>query len=222
MLAQGTNTDLTFPVIEDRLYIATRAFCLWLQTIMATRPIGNFRWSPNIDDTEIVITENEPLTLERTNKRPQIIVYRTQASSAGIGVGQYSRPAFGAEEATVTDLISFQIVIQFIAKNGLEAQDLAFTIMRLLPLFKASISRLGRLHKLDGNVNITAETPYTQIVQGSSATEWKQVALVIPVSLQDTVRTDGGDFYGFIRHIELRLSQLSSDGELVEEVVQTV
>jgi len=114
MLAQGTNTDLTFPVIEDRLYIATRAFCLWLQTIMATRPIGNFRWSPNIDDTEIVITENEPLTLERTNKRPQIIVYRTQASSAGIGIGQYSRPAFGAEEATVTDIISFQIIIQFI------------------------------------------------------------------------------------------------------------
>ena len=49
-----------FIVPDDSIHIATRAWLIWLQGLFRTRPSGYYRWNPSMDETEIVITDQNP------------------------------------------------------------------------------------------------------------------------------------------------------------------
>ena len=187
--------------------MATRAWLLWLQGLFKNRPIGHHRWSENITETEIIISDHNPASMEPSNKRPCIYTTRGPASWSSSSINQVRKPAFGLDQETVySDLIGCSTTISVVAREGLEAQDLAYTIFRLIPVFKTSIMRLGRLHAIGNNINLGQETKQGQIVPGSSSPEWKMVQLVIPYYIQDTISSSGEkDFYSIVRSVNLHM-----------------
>lgn len=196
------SPDIAFPVLEDRAYLCVRAVIQWLQAIFQTRPVGTFRWRPLADDTEIVITGEEPSGSERTNKRPHIAVLRTPVNYVNSSLGQVQTPAFNNDDATFTDLVQGAFVITVIAREGIEAQSLAYQLFRLIPMFRGTLNRLGQMQVYPGRMTLSGETPYRAIQQGSSVPEWKSVTLMLPFTVQDTFSIDSGRYNAYVRKIE--------------------
>ena len=195
----------SFAMPEDRLYVATRAWLLWLQGLFRTRPPGEYRWDPNVDETELIITDQLPNAAERTNKRPVISTSRGQAGFMSTSMSQQMVPSFRSPSAVYTDLIACSVTINVLAREGLEAQKLAYLVFRLIPVFRDSILRLGRMHAISNNISLTQESTPGQILPGSSTPEWRMVQLVVPFFIQDTIRADEKDFYPLVRAVNLHM-----------------
>ena len=202
--AARVDGNVAFPVIEDRLAIATRAWLIWLQGLFASRPAGNCRWSPNFDLTEIVITDQEPIGAPVTGARPMIVTSRSQARFSSLSTSQQLKPAFGAfasQGQMVSDLIDCGVTISVIAKEGAEAQHLAYTIFRLIPLFRSDIARLGGMHAIRNQIAIGEEAPYQALVATGSAPGWKQGPLFVSFQIQDTLQSDDGKVSALLRNV---------------------
>ena len=194
-----------FSVPDDAVHKATRAWLIWLQGLFRTRPSGNYRWDSNMDETEIVITDQNPDNVEKTNTRPIIATARGPATWAGTSMGQSILHSFDSPRTTYTDLIGTSTTLSVIAREGLEAQNIAYFIFRMIPVFKDSIMRLGGIHAISNNVTLTQENQQGAVVPGSSSPEWKMIQVIIPFYIQDVVTADEKDFYSLMRTVNLHM-----------------
>jgi len=195
----------TFLLPEDRLIMSTRAWLIWLQGLFKNRPAGRHRWSPDVNETEVIISDHSPAGMEVTNKRPMITTSRGGASFSSTSINQVMTPSLDGSKTVYSDLIGTSMTISVVAREGLEAQDLAYMIFRMIPVFKTQIMRLGRMHAIGNNIQVTQESQHGQIVPGSSTPEWKMVQLIIPFYIQDTISSEEKDFYTVLRAVTLHM-----------------
>jgi len=194
-----------FCLPEDRLLVATRAWLIWLQGLFKSRPKGYYNWDPNMQETEIVISDQNPAGIEVTNKRPLISTSRGTAAWASTSLSQKMTPSWNSPNEVWSDLVACSMTISCVAKEGLEAQDIAYTIFRMIPVFKQNIIRLGRMHAIGNNIQITPETQHGQVVSGSSTPEWKMVQLHVPFYVQDVISAEEKDFYSYMQAVNLHM-----------------
>tara|TARA_B100000886_G_C20418042_1_gene490145 strand:- start:1669 stop:2298 length:630 start_codon:yes stop_codon:yes gene_type:complete len=199
------NPDLTFFNPDDRLLVATRAWLMFLQGLFKSRPEGHYKWDKNINETEIIITDREPNDFEAKSTRPIISTSRGPAVWSSTSLNQKMQQSFNSEKTVFSDIIGCSMTISVIAREGLEAQNLAYTIFRMIPVFKPSILRLGRMHAIGNNISLTQETSRNQIVPGSSTPEWKMVQLIVPFFIQDVFSSEEKEFYTLMRTVNLHM-----------------
>lgn len=201
------SPDNTFPEIDDRIYVAVRALILWAQGVFRSRPVGSYRWDPNEEASEIIITAHDPYDATRTNKRPNIVIARTAVSNGNTSMGQTLQPAFTTDTAIYTDMLQGSFVITVIAREGLEAQNIAFSLFRLLPMFRGVLNRAGRMTILPGRMSMSPEMPYQDVSPSSSAPHRRAVSVVVPFAIQDYFSIDGGQLNTFLREVELFIQE---------------
>jgi hypothetical protein len=199
------SPEVSFTLPGDRLLEATRAWLVWLQGLFKSRPIGQYKWHPNLTETEIIISDQNPSGMETTNKRPLIVTSRGPAGWVSSSTSQRTRLYFHKEDEVISDIINCSVTISIIAREGLEAQNIAYTIFRMVPVFKAEIMRVGRMHAIGNNIQLTPETQHGQVVPGSSTPEWKMVQLIIPFYVQDVISVTSEDFYTLIKAVKLHM-----------------
>jgi len=158
-----------------------------------------------MDETEIVITDQNPDKIEKTNVRPVIATARGPATWAGTSMGQSIQHSLDSPAKTYTDIIGTSMTLSIVAREGLEAQNLAYFIFRMIPVFKASIQRLGRIHAISNSITLTQESQQGALVPGSSSPEWKMIQVIIPFYIQDVVTADEKDFYSLMRSVNLHM-----------------
>lgn len=202
---EASSPDVSYTLPEDRLLVATRAWLLFIQGLFRTRPPGHYRWSSNAEESEIIITDQSPTSLENTNKRPIISTARGPATYSGTSLAQAMQPVFESPKKIIADLLGSSITISVVAREGLEAQSIAYTLFRMIPIFKPQIMRLGRLHAIGNNITLTQETQHGQIVPGSSTPEWKMVQLIIPFYIQEVISAEEKDFYSLAQAVNLHM-----------------
>ena len=199
-----TNSDTEFSIPEDRLYLATKAWILFLQGLFSTKPSGQFKWHSNPTESEIIITDALPTSTSRTNKRPMIVTARGPAQYMGLSRDQTQKRNMVGDTQSFSDNISTIINFNCVAKEGIEAQEIAYTIFRMIPVFRASIQRLGRMHAISSNIQISSETGHNLIVPGSSFPEWRSVTVTVPFYIQDVIKADK-DFHNIIHAVNLHM-----------------
>jgi len=202
------SPDNTFPEVEDRVYYAVRAIILWLQGVFRTRPKGSYRWDIDPEASEIIITAHDPYEADRTNKRPNIVVSRTQMTNANTSIGQTLVPGFGSDSTTYTDLMQGNIIITVIAREGLEAQNIAYSLFRLIPVFRGMLNRTGRMTTLPGRMSMTPEVPYVDVSASSTAPYRRAVSVILPISIQDHFSIDAGQHYAFLHTVEMYVNEV--------------
>jgi hypothetical protein len=199
------KADITsFGIIEDRLFVATRAWVLWLQGLFSTRSAGQYKWSINDTETEILIHDHNPTNTEKTNKRPFITTQRGAAILQGVSRDQTLSRTFAGDDIKFSDIMRLNMNITCVAREGIEAQDLAYLIFRMIPVFETSIIKVGRLHWIGNNIQILPETSHGAIVPGSSYPEWRAVQIVVPFAIQDVISAKKG-FYNVLRTVNLHM-----------------
>lgn len=143
---------------EEPLFYFTRVFLLFLQGLFEQMDPGSYRWLHDEKLSEIAITDQVPIPVSRVDQKPHLITMRGPARFANLTLDQMRtvNPRTGEKERT--DLISCTMSICCLAKNGIEAQRLAFIVARHVRTFKTSIQRTG-MHKVGDEIEIGPESP---------------------------------------------------------------
>lgn len=205
--SQLVSPDNTFPEIDDRLYFAVRGMILWLQGVFKTRPSGSYRWDPDAEQSEIIITAHNPHDAERTNKRPNIVVARQGAGYVGSSMGQTMAPMFTRDTATYSDMLRTGLIITVIAREGLEAQSIAYGLFRLVPMFRGVLNRTGRMTVLPGQMTITPEMPWVDTAPNAAAPHRRAVVVSLPITIQDTFTIGEGAHTAFLHDVEAHITE---------------
>lgn len=156
-------------------------------------------------ETEIIISDQSPDELQRSNKRPIISTARGHATFGSTSISQTQYLDIATDAKRIIDLINSSVTITVVAREGLEAQSLAYTIFRMIPVFKPAIMRLGRMHHIGNNITVTPETQQGQLVPGSSTPEWKMVQIIVPFTIQEVISSESKDFHAMVREVSLLL-----------------
>lgn len=169
---------------EEPLYYCTRVYLTFLQGLFGFLPENSYRWSDDEKLSEIAITDQVPIPRERVEQKPQIVTMRGPAQFANLSLDQMRKlnPHTGEKERT--DLISCTMTVNVIAKNGVEAQRLAWLAFRHIRTFKTLIQKHG-LHKIGDELSIGPESPPGSFVSEPDP-EWVMVSVYSPFYFQWT------------------------------------
>jgi hypothetical protein len=208
-----TSKETTFKLPESRLYIAHRAWVLFLQGLFRSRERGDFHWNFDDNETEISIQSTQPTEVESQHRRPLIVVQRLRSSTLGASRDQTLQISFTTGVKTFTRLHNFNIVIMVVAREGVEAENLLWFIDEMILPFKPQIQRVGRMHHISNRASFSEESRHGSIVPGSSVPEWRSVSLVIECSVQSQVRASLGtaSFDNIARSVNLQLETAGSE-----------
>lgn len=169
---------------EDPLFWATKLFVRFLQVVFHTFDKGSYRWEPDLEMTDIVIADQGTMALEVVEKRPSIICMRGPAMWSNIAMDQFKEFDFETGTRSHTDLIACSMLYQCMAREGLEAQRLAWISSYATRTLKRNLMRAG-LHRVGENVDMGAETDAGALM-GDSAKEISLVQVAVPFFFQNT------------------------------------
>lgn len=187
---------------EEPLYYYTRVFLLFLQGLFEQFETGYYKWSPNEETSEIMITDQVPIPRNRTEQKPQIVTMRGPAQFANLSLDQMRsvNPRTGEKERT--DLISCTMTINCIARGGVEAQRLAWIVMRHIRTFKRTLQQCG-MHKVGDELQMGPESPPGAFMSEADP-EWVLVTIFCPFYFQWTEKDRPTDAL-LLRNIETKL-----------------
>jgi hypothetical protein len=187
---------------EEPLYFFTRVFLLFLQGLFEQFDTGYYKWSENEELSEIMITDQVPIPRNKVEQKPQIVTMRGPAQFANLSLDQMRAVNSRTGEKERTDLVSCTMTINCIARNGVEAQRLAWIAMRHIRTFKNLLQRAG-MHKVGDEVQLGPESPPGSFVSESDP-EWVMITVFCPFFFQWTEK-DSPLNSPLLRNIELKL-----------------
>jgi hypothetical protein len=171
---------------EEPFYYFTRVYLLFLQGLFNALPEGSYRWSADEGLTEIAITDQVPIPRETIEKRPALVTMRGPGQFANLSLDQMRSINLRTGAKERTDLVSCTMTINAIAKNGVEAQRIAWIVMRHLRTFKTMLQRVGGMHKVGDEISIGPESAPGSMVGGEADPSWVMVSVYSPFFFQWT------------------------------------
>ncbi len=143
---------------EEPLYFFTRVFLLFLQGLFEQFPTGSYKWSTDEKLREIDIHDQVPIPKERVEQKPQIVTMRGPARFANLSLDKMRSLDSHTGEKERTDLVSCTMTLNVVAKNGVEAQRIAWIVGRHIVTFRSSLQRAG-MHTVGDVVEVGTESP---------------------------------------------------------------
>jgi hypothetical protein len=173
---------------EDPFVFMTKVYLVFLQGLFQQRPAGEYRWSSDPEQTEILITDQAPIPVERIEQRPAIVSMRGPVQFANMTLDQLRELDRQTGERIHTDMVSCTMTLNCISKAGIEAQKIAWTVMRHIRNLKREIQRAGHIHKIGDEVSMGPETPPGSLVAPEPTPEMVNVTVFSPFHFQWTER----------------------------------
>ena len=169
---------------EDPLFHYTKLFVRFLQVVFSTFEKGAYHWEPDLELTDIIISDQGIIGLDVVEKRPSIVCMRGGASWSNVSMDQFKSFDFQTGVRTHTDLIASGMVYNCLAKEGLEAQRIAWIASYATRVLKRNLMRAG-LHRVGENVEMGPESDAGSLL-GDSGKEISLVPVSVPFFFQDT------------------------------------
>lgn len=165
---------------------AVYLYTTFLQGLFNHSPRNQYRWEPDVRDTEITITGEAPVDLEAVQQHPHLIVQRGGYQWANLSFDKMRNTNLLTGRKTHTDLVSGNMSVHCIAGVGVEASQLAAFVQLGTTYHHSLLQRTGGFHHIGHNVSIGPETPPGALVRESSEAELVMVDVLMPWFLQWT------------------------------------
>ena len=172
--------------LEDPLNYAVKAFIAFLQTIWEEAPQGHMHWSASIEETELVITEENPIHLESKEQKPAISVVMGPTRFNGSSLDDLVTVDASNAKEIHTDLIPGTMSLNCMSRVPQEARFLAWQSARNIWILRKLFCRESHIHDTGRNISIGPVTPAGALVQGDTEGEWHSVQVSCPFFLQWT------------------------------------
>lgn len=172
---------------EDPFYHFTCVFLAYLQGLFEAMPSGSYQWNEDEKASQIAITDQVPIPRTRVEQKPAIITMRGPGQFANLSLDQVRTVDSRTGMKERTDLVSCTMTINCIAKNGVEAQRIAWIVMRHIRQGKTLLQRAG-MHKVGDEVQIGPESPPGSMISGEVDPEMVMISVYVPFFFQWTER----------------------------------
>jgi len=175
----------TTPTIEDHDLWARHLMVRFLQGLFNKLPEdSDYHWEPDPASSKIFIAGGAPIDAGVVLSRPAIAVDVGQYQPANIALDQHRASSLLTGERLHMDLVSGNLMVYVISREGDEARRIAGWAGRHVRYHRRLLQKVGGFHQIGQNFSVTAPTSPGQIVQGTSETEAIMVTVSIPWHLQ--------------------------------------
>lgn len=179
-------------------------FVSFVQGLFGAAPVGAYRWSPDINTTEIVVTDETPIQTTKLQHRPGITFTRSSVQLYSAWVDDMMEFDFRTEKKTKSVLVPGTMSINCCSRVDLESEQIAWVVAEHLWLLRELLMKAG-FFDVGRQITISAPSPAGSIVAGDQADEWFSTVVAVPFQFY---RTSAFTPLGreIVRNIELSLS----------------
>ena len=194
---------------EDPLAFYTNVFIRFLQVLFEDMQPGSYKWSPDENASEIMITDQSPIAREAVEKVPHIVVMRGPVVQGNITLNNFSGYDYTSGRKSFTDLISATMTFNCLSRVGREAQRLASTTRMMVQRLKLDLQRGGKIFHV-GPISMGAESsPGSLVSSGSSDSGIIVVQTTVPFYYQDFWSVEPADKL-LLKEIDVRVTSQTS------------
>jgi hypothetical protein len=191
-----TMTSSTIPVMEtpevswaeQPLLMIRKTTLSFLQGLFEQAEVGYFRWSEDLEDSEILITDETPLNLDVVGKRPAISVVRAPVAWGQTSLDELRSIDFKTGGREHTDLLRGTLAINCCARVDHESEYLSWIVANHLWLLRRIFLKGTPIHEFGRGIQIGAPSPAGAIVAGDTEGEWINTSVSVPYFIQLTSR----------------------------------
>jgi len=174
------NSFRVSPLEQVRtLYVG---FC---QGLFAAAPLGTYHWSPALEDTEIIITDESPINVEVVGQRPAISFTRGPVQSFSLGQDDMLTYDFATGKKKKSILVPGTMSINCCSRVDLESERLAWIVAEQLWMHREILMRAG-FFEIGRQFVVGAPSPAGSIVSNDSADEWYATTVSSPFQFYRT------------------------------------
>ena len=171
---------LEYDPLHDPTYHAVRTMIGFCQGIFKALPNAKYRWSPDEENTQVLITGAYPLKAQTISRRPAIVVGHSQTQIMNTSMGSFEGQRYHTGNNVYRDLLATTIVFNCVATTGHEASTLAWFIASNLRALRPLIQRMGPFTQMGQQVSIGIESPPGALLQDTT----DSTAIAVPVMAQ--------------------------------------
>lgn len=171
---------LEYDPLHDPTYHAVRTMIGFCQGIFKALPNSKYRWSPDEENTQVLITGAYPLKAQTISRRPAIVVGHSQTQIMNTSMGSFEGQRYHTGNNVYRDLLATTIVFNCVATTGHEASTLAWFIASNLRALRPLIQRMGPFTQMGQQVSIGIESPPGALLQDTT----DSTAIAVPVMAQ--------------------------------------
>lgn len=191
---------------EEPLRYLLRVVLVFLRKVFASAPEGGYYFNENDPDTSrVMITSDIPIAADVIGERPHIVAFFSGVQWQGVGIDQLAALDFSTGSETHQDIITGNLTISTLTRNGDEATFITFHIGTFLWALRKILLRSG-FHDIGQRINVTPPTSPGQLVSNDLDGEIISVNAIVPFSFPWTVTVTGKDDY-LLKEIDMTLQQ---------------
>ena len=158
------------------------AYVRFIQGLFSAAPKGWYHWELSNEETDIIITDENPIKIDTLGKRPCITCTRAPVALYTLGLDDMLSydMATGARRKSV--LIPGTMTVNCCSRVPLEAEQLAWIVSENLWMLRDVLRQWG-FYDVGRNLAIGAPSPAGSIVSNDSGDEWYVVSITSPFQI---------------------------------------
>lgn len=158
-------------------------FALFCQGLFAAAPPGAYHWSPDLEHTEIVITDENPINAERVGARPAINFIRGPIRFSSIGLDDMVTYEFHTGKKTKEVFVPGTMSINCCSSNDLESEQIAWIVGEMTWLLRELLLGEGGIYEVGREIAMGSPSPAGSIVANDQGSEWYATTLQVPYQM---------------------------------------
>lgn len=151
----------------------------FVQGLFSAAPAGDFHWTSDIEQTEIIIRDENPIHVETYGQRPCINFTMGQTSFYSLGMDDFLFYDFDISRKTKGILVPGVTNINVSSRVDIEAHNLAWVIAEHIWLLREVLLKEG-FFEIGRGINISPPSPPGSIIASDSSDEWTCSTISVP------------------------------------------
>lgn len=188
----------------DILQILLDVCTIWVKALFSRRPAESYCFRPDYEDTGILIGGAYAEFPEELGRGlPRIIVMRSDVRTMGTSLTQISDYGYdiaGQDTTTFMDRLALSIIFKVVTRLDSESSKIGKYILDGLIAMRTDIQRHVRFAELiTTGIRLSAPTAHGSVIPSAPSSEFKQVDVVVPVLVTNTIRNNRTGYYDLVR-----------------------
>lgn len=160
-------------------------FIRFCQGLFHAAPLGCYRWDPDENKTEIVISNENKLDSEVINRRPGLHFTRGPLQFYSLGIDDMLHYEWDIDKKTKAVLVPGTMTINCVSRVQQESEDLAWVVMEHIWLLRHLLMRAG-FFEIGRQPQMGSPSPAGSIVANDQGDEFVSTPVSIPFQFSRT------------------------------------
>lgn len=157
------------------------------QGLFGSAPVGCYHWATSPDESEIYISDENPVKTSVAGTRPALSFTRGAVQFYSLGLDDLLKYNLENNQKEKSVLVPGTMTINCLSRVDIECENLAWVIAEHLWLLRDSMMKLG-FFEVGRQPVIGAPSPAGTLVSGDGADEWYATSVTCPFQFYRTSR----------------------------------